>query len=258
MYLKKPAPFRGKIPFVAGALIAFFLVAYASDIRVFFQAFSIGIQSGWIQIKHDFNSWIDHHMAQTRRIEHLEKEVAFWQRRSLACQSDAAAYRAMASALKLQKDFNVTMTAVAALGYVTPGNFQKIWLENFADYDFRRNYGVVRSGYAVGIVVSQERRPMMILGGDSSCSFAVYVGSGRAPGIAIGEDARHMQVRYIPEWMKIRPGDEVMTSGLDHIFPIGVPVGKVLSIRRQEGYKIAHILLYGDTLHPNFVWVVRP
>ena len=67
-----------------------------------------------------------------------------------------------------------------------------------------------------------------------------------------------MIVRYIPEWMRIAPGDEVITSGLDRIFPIGVPVGRVLSIRRQEGFKVAKIELYGDTLHPNFVWVVRP
>jgi len=256
--LRKPNPFRGKIPFVAGALIALFLVTYASDIRTFFNAFSINVQTYWIDAKESVSTWMTRHIEQAKRIERLEKEVARWQRRTVACRSDAAAYRAMMAALQMQNDFNVSMVPVPALGYVTPGNFQRLWLENFPDYDFRRNYGVVRAGYAVGIVVNEGGRPMMILGGDPSCSFAVYVGSIRAPGIAMGEDPRHMIVRYIPEWMRIAPGDEVITSGLDRIFPIGVPVGRVLSIRRQEGFKVAKIELYGDTLHPNFVWVVRP
>jgi hypothetical protein len=33
-------------------------------------------------------------------------------------------------------------------------------------------------------------------------------------------------------------------------------VGRVLSIRNMQGFKNADIELFGDTLHPDFVWVV--
>ncbi len=161
----------------------------------------------------------------------------------------------MIRALGVTPEVNATIYPVPAMGYAKLGDFQQVWLETFPGYDPLKNYGVIHKGFAVGIVVAQKHRPLMILAGDKSCSFAVYIGHVRAPGIATGEDARHMVVRYIPEWMKIERGDEVVTSGLDRIFPPGVPVGRVLSIRKMQGFKNARIEIFGDTLHPDFVWV---
>jgi rod shape-determining protein MreC len=39
-------------------------------------------------------------------------------------------------------------------------------------------------------------------------------------------------LRFIPLGSKVAPGDQVVTSGLDGIFPKGIPVGKIEHVSR--------------------------
>ncbi|WP_457596026.1 rod shape-determining protein MreC [Hydrogenimonas sp.] len=247
--------FYTKLPWLLAALAAAALAYYSPAVRTFFYAFSVTVEESYRRLETSISRAYERHMAQAETIARFERERRAFERELLRCRRDAAAYRALADSLGV-RDANLSAIAVRAGGYAKLGNFQQVWLEPFESYDPTRNYGVVRGGYAVGIVVEERGMPLMILGGDRGCTFAVYVGDARAPGIATGRDARHMVVRYIPEWMKVGPGDEVFTSGLDRLFPMGIPVGRVLSIRKMQGFKDAVIELYGDTLHPDFVWVV--
>ncbi len=198
------------------------------------------------------------YMRQADTIAQLREENFDLHRSIVSCRKQLTLTKSALTTLLPLPEGNVTMTAVRPYSYAKLGNFQRFRLPLFKGYDPTKNYGVIRQGYAVGIVIPEASRPVMILAGDKFCMFAVYVGDVRAPGIASGLDEKHMIVKYISEWMKVRVGDEVYTSGLDHIFPPGIPVGRVTKIEKASGFKNARIELYGDTLHPDFVWVVRP
>ncbi len=233
------------------------LVLYSPAIRTLFSTFTTAIQTTYLDFKESVGEMVERHFMQVRTIERLHRTNEKLSERLIRFQNDAASYRALKSAMGLEVDMNLSVIPVRTYGYALLGNFQQLWLERFRNYDPEKNYGVIRNGYAIGIVVEEENRPLMILAGDKACNFAVYIGKKRAPGIATGKDARHMIVKYIPEWMKIEIGDRVFTNGLDRIFPMGIEVGKVLSIRKMQGFKNAEIELFGDTLHPDFVWVVN-
>ncbi|WP_353662168.1 rod shape-determining protein MreC [Hydrogenimonas sp. SS33] len=233
------------------------LVYYSPSIRTFFTAFAVTVQRTYQNALQSVDHTIERHWNQAERISRLEEEHKKLEAALILCRNRAERYEALKKALGIRCcDTNMSVTAVRPRGYAKLGNFQELWLEEFPDYNPMRNYGVIRAGYAVGIVVEERRRPLMLMAGDRGCRFAVYIGKARAPGIAMGRDARHMVVKYIPEWMKVNPGDEVFTSGLDRIFPLGIPVGRVLETRKMQGFKNADIELFGDTLHPDFVWVV--
>ncbi|WP_456391228.1 rod shape-determining protein MreC [Hydrogenimonas sp.] len=249
---------RRKVFLFLIALGATGLILYSPAIRTFFLSFSQAFQSFFIDSKVAIEKSIERHISQAERIDRLREQIRQLEHRFLRYRSDAENFKAISSALGLSKDFNTTFKVAHARGYVKLGNFQQLWLDKFKDYDPRINYGVIRDKMAIGIVVEKMQRPLMILAGDKECNFAVYVGDKRAPGIATGLDARHMIVKYIPEWMPLNIGDKVLTSGLDHIFPAGIPVGRVLSVRKMQGFKNARIELFGDTLHPEFVWLSAP
>ncbi len=236
-----------------GIVILFSL--YSSSVRTLFVSFTSTLRSLYLDLTHGVEKRVEEHLFQVERIENLQKELKRLQKRLLLCRSDAAKYRSLKEAMDIESDSNATFEIVRPQGYAMVGNFQQLWLDGFKNFDPAKNYGVVRDGYAVGIVVEKSRRPLMILAGDPDCTFAVYIGGARAPGIATGMDARGMVVKYIPQWLKLKAGDEVSTSGLDHIFPPGIPVGRVVSTRKMQGFQNAYIELYGDTLHPDFVWV---
>jgi rod shape-determining protein MreC len=240
--------------FVLSAAVA--LLYFGGVIERVFTLFATTVQSAFLTVRHEAQETLHRHWDQAERISMLEKRCETLERRIIRCESQAQRYRAIATVTPFPSATDLPVRLVRALGYVRLGDFQRLWLEPFDGFDPQSVYGAVRDGYAVGIVLGEKGRPMLSLAGDSDCQFAVYVGRIRAPGIVAGEDPRHMVVRYIPDWMAVRVGDDVYTSGLDRAFPPGIPVGKVLSVTKMQGFKNARIEIYGDTLHPDYIWVV--
>lgn len=245
-----------RIPFLVSLLLgAGVLVYYSPSLRTYITLFSSNVELFYHSIAQSISNKVEAHTFQAKKIEELKDELNSCKNSSYIYRSDAERYYSLKKELS-HNNVNISNQIVQPLGYAQLGNFQKLWLEKFKDYDPKYIYGVLKEGNAVGVIVENQNRPLMILAGDPECNFAVYIGKEKAPGIAFGLDARTMVVRYIPEWIKINVGDRVITSGLDHIFPIGVPVGEVLETKKMQGFQNAQIRLYGDTLHPNFLHLV--
>ena len=52
-----------------------------------------------------------------------------------------------------------------------------------------------------------------------------------------------LELRYLPSSSDIRPGDLAVTSGLDAVFPPGIPVGRVVEFQRDAGGSFASATL---------------
>ncbi|ASM34664.1 rod shape-determining protein MreC [Campylobacter sputorum subsp. bubulus] len=144
---------------------------------------------------------------------------------------------------------------VKALGYVSIGDYNKIWLE-FNDYNDSKIYGLIYQGKTAGIVVSKDKLPMGLLQYDPKSIFSVYVGANKIPGVASG-NFKNIVVNFIPQWLNPNVGDEVFTSGLDGIFFSGVPVGKVEKVIEGDLYKSVVVKPYIEISVPSYLYVVN-
>lgn len=160
----------------------------------------------------------------------------------------------------LKKECNVSLNIktklklVRAIAYNRLNDFSSLWVD-FKDFNKSKIYGIIKDGFAAGIIVSKDSKPLALLNSSSKCAYAVDIGKDRAPGIATGQDDKTMVVKFIPMYKNVKIGDEVITSGLDNIFFYGVKVGKVLKVEKRGGYKIAIIKPYADILNPRYFWV---
>ena len=77
-----------------------------------------------------------------------------------------------------------------------------------------------------------------------------------APGIVRGNNERRLIVDFIPTWIPISIGDEVLTSGLDQIFLAGLHVGKIISISRASGYQSAVVEPYFYAKKPAYFHII--
>ena len=111
-------------------------------------------------------------------------------------------------------------------------------------------------GYTAGIAVVKDGRLMGILQGDEDCTFSVYVGKKKIPGVAQGRNGR-VVVKFIPKWEKINVGDEVLTSGLDEIFFSGVPVGRVVSVLSEDMYQSAELETFAKINIPSYMYLIE-
>ncbi len=48
-------------------------------------------------------------------------------------------------------------------------------------------------------------------------------------------------MRFVPVTADVQPGDELVTSGLDGVFPTGVPVAKIMTVQRLTGIEFAQV-----------------
>lgn len=62
----------------------------------------------------------------------------------------------------------------------------------------------------------------------------VYIERTGQRGLAAGSGQSRLELRYMPAQTDIRPGDRLLTSGIDRIYPAGLPVAVVTRVSRSQ------------------------
>ena len=70
---------------------------------------------------------------------------------------------------------------------------------------------------------------------DRNVGAAVRLAICREDGITVWRGANDFYIEGVPSSAQVRLGESVITSGLDGIFPEGIPVGKIISTEREKG-----------------------
>lgn len=63
-------------------------------------------------------------------------------------------------------------------------------------------------------------------------------------GILVGKAEKYCNLQYLPSTSELKPGDEILTSGQDALFPPGLLVGKVITVNKdpvQGIFKFAEV-----------------
>lgn len=201
------------------------------------------------------NNSVTKHFYQAQTIDRLQQQNRYYENELLKLHQIANEYTNLLhehnSSMSTQPDLKLIRT----ISYVRMSDPHKLWIE-MENFKPTNVYGLLYRGYVAGIVVSNHSRPMALLNGDSKSSYAVSVGNSQAPGIVRGTNSKTLIVEFIPTWIPISIGDEVVTSGLDHIFLSGLKVGKVRSISRASGYQSALVEPYFYATNPTYFHVI--
>lgn len=62
----------------------------------------------------------------------------------------------------------------------------------------------------------------------------VFVERTGQRGLAAGSGQGRLVLRYMPTQTDIRPGDRLLTSGIDRLYPAGIPVARVSRVSRSQ------------------------
>lgn len=199
---------------------------------------------------------INRHTFQASHIALLEESLQKYENNHLVMQQLASEVNDLFEENHSPIKMDPQVDLVRTISYEEFGDLNRIWLE-INDYNASKVYGLVYKEMVAGIVVSKNGRPLGLLNKDVKSSYAVYVGDAMAPGIAHGNNAENLVVKFIPSWFSIKKDDEVITSGLDNIFFKGLKVGKVLSVTKSQGYQNAVVQPYYLANDPNYFHIIR-
>ncbi|MBI5409385.1 MAG: rod shape-determining protein MreC [Nitrospirae bacterium] len=136
--------------------------------------------------------------------------------------------------LKLQRSDYVTAAEVFARD---PGNwFNILWINKGSINGIAKDMIAVTPLGLVGRVhrVSSESANVILIT-DVNSSVAVRLESSRIEGILEGSGDGKCFLKYVSRDFEVQPGENVITSGLDRIFPEGLLIGAASSVDREGG-----------------------
>jgi rod shape-determining protein MreC len=174
-------------------------------------------------------------------------------------QAKARDTEALRRALGLRESLTArTLTARVIAGAPSPGSFS-VTIDRGVDDGVETDMAVIGANGVVGRVINRPlpHAAQVQLLIDRNAHAAVYferTGVGGIVGGGRGEPPLH--VDYVPDSADVRPGDTVLTSGQDGIYPRGYLVGTVVEFVRHGGDPVVTVRPAVDFSHVDIVMVV--
>lgn len=154
------------------------------------------------------------------------------------------------------KEYKSYLDKVTVLSYVDFNDYTKVWLDK---EKFDKNiHALISEDYAAGIVVNRQNRAQALLNGNEKSNYSVFIGDSNAPGITHSSLKKNLiTIKFIPIWLEIKVGDEVITSGMDNIFFEGLKVGKVVDVIKKEDMQEALVSPYANTINQRVYYIYK-
>lgn len=114
--------------------------------------------------------------------------------------------------------------------------FSVLLIDRGARDGVTRNAPVVATGGLVGRVLAvTASTAQVLLVTDTRSAVGVVLQQSREAGVAEGQGADELRLKYLSRAREVVVGEAVVTSGQAGVFPRGLPVGTVVSVVREHG-----------------------
>lgn len=165
--------------------------------------------------------------------EQLKKENDALKLQISQLQSKAAEADRLAELLNFrQSQKNVPMLPARVIGTSADTASQTIYLDRGERDGIRRNMGVITPDGVVGKVVESYRdTSQVLLLTDKESGVGAMLSDSRIQSPVGGTGEPVLAMKYIPSDDQVSVGEQVVTSGMDRIFPRDLPVGVVSEVK---------------------------
>lgn len=125
---------------------------------------------------------------------------------------------------------------------------REVFLDRGREHGVRPGMAVIVPAGAVGKVeAAYWASSMVVLLSDAEAGAGVVLGRSGAPGVLRGTtDGVVSRLDYVPPHVGVAVGEQVYTSGLDGVFPPGMPVGEVVRISTAREMHMIEVSLHAD------------
>ncbi len=181
-------------------------------------------------LRHLWSNYVD--LRHTREQDAaLRGEVARLRLGQAAFAQDAAEGRRLEALLAFKQRYVTSTVAAQVIGTSGSDRSHVLWLDKGSADGLRPEQAVITPDGVVGKLRDvMPHTAQLLLLNDPSAGAGVILVSTRLRGITRGTAAGELEINNLTADDRIKPGEQVITSGGDQVFPRGLPVGKVLSV----------------------------
>jgi rod shape-determining protein MreC len=160
--------------------------------------------------------------------------------------------------LAINQSLDVQSTGAHIVGRAPSFLSNVMIIDRGSEDGVRLDCAVISADGVVGRTVLVSRHDSQVqLISNSDSSIGVMLESTRSPGILKGTGTGVLELHYIGNAERVEPGDKILSSGLDGIYPKGVMVGRVLESRKGKSvFRVIQVEPAADLIHLEEVLVV--
>jgi rod shape-determining protein MreC len=127
-----------------------------------------------------------------------------------------------------------TLTAARVIGEDATNWFKCIIIDKGSGNGIKEKMPVITPDGIVGqaVEVNQWHTKVMILN-DTNSAIDVYVTGKQTRGVITGTGRTTLKMKYVLKNDEVEPGDRLITSGKDGVYPRGLPVGVVITVNKN-------------------------
>lgn len=168
--------------------------------------------------------------------QRLRNQVEELSRASSRYKEMQAAYERLTHLLQFRRELPGRVVASRVIGRDPTGWFKSIIIDKGQSSGIKVNMPVTHAFGVVGrIVAVSPNYSKVLLLIDQNSSVDSLIQTTRERGMFKGYSAEVCRLDYVTKSSSARPGDTVVTSGLGGVFPKGLPLGEIISVRKNSG-----------------------
>lgn len=146
---------------------------------------------------------------------------------------DAEQARRLQAMLGFKEQFISKTLAAQVIGFDGSELSRAVYIDKGSNDGVKRDMAVITADGVVGKVLLVYRSAsQVLLVNDQTSGVGVFIESSRLQGVLRGTPTGGVMLEKILSDETVQPGDKVLTSGGDRIFPKGLPAGVVTGVTR--------------------------
>lgn len=175
----------------------------------------------------------------------LRGEVARLRQEQASFAEDAAEGRRLQRMLGFKQQYIAATVAAQVIGTSGSDHSHVLWIDKGADDGLRPEQPVITPDGVVGKLRDvMPHTSQLLLLNDANSGAGVFLASTRLRGIVRGTATGEVVINNLTADDRIKPGEKVITSGGDQVFPRGLPVGVITAVApdpQHPPYTLIHI-----------------
>ncbi len=178
-----------------------------------------------------------------RENANLRDELEQKKLRMTQLEGQAAEAKRLAGLLEFREaNAEVPMVAARVVGAGASEASRTFYIDRGESDKIRKNMGVITPEGVVGKVLeTYARTSLILLITDKEGGAGALLASSRSQGVIRGTGEALVEMRYVINDQEVGVGEQVLTSGLDHIFPKDLPLGTVASVEKGNPFKLIRV-----------------
>jgi rod shape-determining protein MreC len=186
-------------------------------------------------VRNFWSGYIDLRRAHTEN-DVLKREVQTLQIRLQEERAQAQRTDNLRQLLELRERANLDTTAAEVIAAAASPEFRTVTIDKGTGEGLAADMAVISPAGVVGRVILPSRRASKVqLLIDRNAAAGALIERTRVQGVVEGFGDGSLRMEYVPGTSDVKPGDLVVTSGIDGIYPKGFVIGTIEQVERGSG-----------------------